>query len=138
MTEKTRTTEATTRQWKRTNSRGRPFIKSSRTYRHLAITLAFQSWMQRTTARLEHRLRFLLFGGRDGLAPAVLAPTHGDGAGLLPFQTVRNAIFDLWETPGPHSEYTPNVARYFSMVPPGGNWRDLPKNPASGTRGRVI
>lgn len=77
----------------------------------------------------QHRLRFLLFGSRDVSALKIIPPTHGGAdAGLLPFQTVRDAIFDLQTDPGPHSQYTPNVARYFNMVPPGGNWRHLPKH----------
>lgn len=76
----------------------------------------------------QHRLRFLMFGSRDGPAPSLPPPTHGDNADeFRPFQTVRDAIYDLKDNPGPHSEYTDNVARYFRMVPPGGNWRNLPR-----------
>ena len=48
--------------------------------------------------------------------------------GSRPFQAVRDAIYDLREQPGPHSKYTPDVAKYFAMIPPGGCWRDLPKD----------
>jgi DNA (cytosine-5)-methyltransferase 1 len=75
----------------------------------------------------QHRLRFLIFGARESRAPRILPPTHGERTEMLPFQTVRDAIYDLKENPGPHSEYTQGVARYFAMVPPGGNWRNLPK-----------
>ena len=77
----------------------------------------------------QHRLRLLMFGARDASAPEVLPPTHGDRAGdSRPFKTVRDAIYDLRDDPGPHSEYTPDVAKYFAMIPPGGNWRNLPKH----------
>ena len=77
----------------------------------------------------QHRMRFLMFGARDGASPKVLAPTHEDGAAdSLPLRTVRDAIYDLRDDPGPHSEYTPDVARYFAMIPPGGHWRSLPKD----------
>ena len=77
----------------------------------------------------QHRLRFLMFGARESAAPRILPPTHGNGvAGSHPLQTVRDAICDLRDKPGPHSEYTPDVAKYFAMIPPGGHWRDLPKD----------
>jgi len=77
----------------------------------------------------QHRLRFLMFGARDSEAPKVHPPTHEAGAAdSPPFRTVRDAIYDLRDDPGPHSEYTPDVAHYFAMIPPGGHWRDLPKD----------
>jgi DNA (cytosine-5)-methyltransferase 1 len=77
----------------------------------------------------QHRMRFLMFGARDAAAPTIPAPTHGDRIiGLRQFQTVRDAIYDLQAAPGPHSEYTPDVAKYFAMIPPGGCWRNLPKD----------
>jgi DNA (cytosine-5)-methyltransferase 1 len=47
--------------------------------------------------------------------------------GLAPYRTVGDAILDLRENPGPHSNYTEQMARFFRLVPPGGSWRDLPK-----------
>ncbi len=77
----------------------------------------------------QHRLRFLMFGARDTSAPKIPPPTHGERtADSRRFQTVRDAIHDLRESPGPHSMYTPDVAKYFAMIPPGGNWRNLPKS----------
>lgn len=76
----------------------------------------------------QHRFRFLMFGARDSQAPMIPAQTHGDQIlKRMPYGTVRDAIYDLKEKPGPHSKYTPEVAKFFAMVPPGGNWRDLPK-----------
>ena len=75
----------------------------------------------------QHRLRFIMVGAREGAAPALPDATHGlHGSGLQPFRTVRDAIFGFQQNPGPGSEYTPRVRRYFSLVPAGGNWRDLP------------
>lgn len=75
----------------------------------------------------QHRLRFIMVGAREGAAPALPCATHGlPGSGLRPWRTVREAISDLQQSPGPGSEYTPRVQRYFSLVPAGGNWRDLP------------
>ncbi|MBI3415894.1 MAG: DNA cytosine methyltransferase [Verrucomicrobia bacterium] len=75
----------------------------------------------------QHRLRFVMFGARDGFPPALPTPTHGDGVrGLLPFRTVRDAIWDIRLNPGPHSSYTEDMAAYFALIPPGGTWRNLP------------
>lgn len=74
----------------------------------------------------QHRLRFVMLGAREGLAPpAIPAATHGPGR-ARPFRTVRDAIADLECSPGPHSVYTPDVAKYFREVPEGKNWRSLP------------
>lgn len=74
----------------------------------------------------QHRRRFVMLGARDGKAPQLPTATHG----LFdkPIRTLRDVIYDLRDSPGPHSSYTPNMAHYFSYVPPGGNWRDLPKS----------
>ena len=71
----------------------------------------------------QHRLRFVMLGSRNEPPPVMSPPTHG--AGLKPFATLREAIGEL-EVLGPHSVYTPDVRRFFALVPAGGNWRSLP------------
>ena len=76
----------------------------------------------------QRRLRFILYGSRDGRPPALPIPTHGpEGSGLVPFRTVRESIHHMRSDPGPGSSYTPPVRQYFAMIPEGGNWRDLPR-----------
>ncbi len=76
----------------------------------------------------QHRLRFIMLGAREGRPPELPKPTYGSsGSGLPAFRTVRQAIGDLQGDPGPGSRYTEAVARYFELVPPGGNWRNLPE-----------
>ena len=76
----------------------------------------------------QHRLRFVMLGARNGSAPKIPSPTHGEfSPERIPYRTVRDAIHDIRQDPGPHSEYTSAVARFFVMVPEGGNWRHLPK-----------
>ncbi|MCX6865163.1 MAG: DNA cytosine methyltransferase [Verrucomicrobia bacterium] len=75
----------------------------------------------------QHRLRFVMFGARDGYPPSLPRPTYGDSDfGLLPFRTIKDAIWDVRLNPGLHSDYTDDMAAYFSLVPQGGTWRDLP------------
>lgn len=76
----------------------------------------------------QHRYRFALLASRDTEAPAIFPPTHGEDESLHPFKTVRDAIWDLRKDPGAHSTYTDEVARFFQLIPPGGNWRSLPKD----------
>lgn len=76
----------------------------------------------------QKRFRFIMLGARRGPSPAIPQATRGEHSrDGLACSTVRQAIYDLRNCPGPHSEYTPEVAQYFALVPPGGNWRQLPK-----------
>lgn len=76
----------------------------------------------------QHRFRFVMLGVREGVPPPMPPATHGPFASSgESWRTLRDAIFGLRDNPGPHSEYTADVARYFALVPPGGNWRQLPK-----------
>jgi DNA (cytosine-5)-methyltransferase 1 len=65
----------------------------------------------------QHRFRFVMLGAREGVAPLLPSPTHGDlsddGTAL---RMVRDAIYDLRNDPCPHSDYTPDVAKYFVLV----------------------
>lgn len=74
----------------------------------------------------QHRLRFVMIGARDFPPPTLPTATHG--VGLRPYHTVRDAIWRLRNRPGEGSQYTPEVGRFFELVPEGGNWRDLPVN----------
>jgi DNA (cytosine-5)-methyltransferase 1 len=74
-----------------------------------------------------------MVGARDHAAPGLPQPTHGPGR--KPFVTVKEAIADLRDNPGPGSAYTHDVRRVFDQIPPGGNWRDLPKDIAAEAMG---
>lgn len=76
----------------------------------------------------QHRRRFIMLASRDGAPPPLPRPTHGpDSIPHRPFMTLRDVIADLMEDPGPHSNYGNFMARFYALVPPGGNWRDIPK-----------
>lgn len=81
----------------------------------------------------QKRLRFVMIGGRDEIPPPFIAPTHGEGG--LPFVTVRDAIGDLENNPGPGAKYTEVTKGYFDLVPEGGNWRSLPYDVAKEAMG---
>lgn len=76
----------------------------------------------------QHRYRFVMVGAREGSPVRGPVATHGPySAGGVPWRTLRDAIYDLRTEPGPHSEYTQEMAQYFALVPAGGTWRHLPK-----------
>lgn len=81
----------------------------------------------------QRRLRFVMIGSRDQLPPSFIPPTHG--AGAIEKTTVREAIGDLEDNPGPGSLYSERTRYYFTLVPEGGNWRDLPKEVAAEAMG---
>jgi DNA (cytosine-5)-methyltransferase 1 len=76
----------------------------------------------------QRRLRFVMIGSRDESPPTFIEPTHGTET--QPFITVRDAIGDLVDDPGPGSLYTPDTRAIFDLVPEGGNWRQLPQDVA--------
>ena len=82
----------------------------------------------------QRRLRFVMIGALGTTPPHFIAPTHGV-AGGPPFVTVRDAIGDLVDNPGPGSQYTAETRAFFDLVPQGGNWRDLPDEVAAGAMG---
>lgn len=73
----------------------------------------------------QHRLRFVMVGARDFPPPVLPAPSFGV-TDLQPHRTLRDTIWNLRESPGEGAQYTDDVARYFALVPEGGNWRNLP------------
>jgi len=87
------------------------------------------------------RERALFIGNRYNAAVDFPDPTHGppseeadsvlpfgEGkAGLLPWRTLREALEGLRETNPVLLDFSPRKKKFLSMVPPGSNWRSLPK-----------
>jgi len=77
----------------------------------------------------QHRLRFVMIGSRDGESVSLPDPMYGNSRpGIPQYRTVRHAIWDLMDDPGPHSQYSEQFAAYFRHIPEGGNWRHLPEH----------
>lgn len=74
------------------------------------------------------RVRIFLIGYRDGYAVTFPSPTHAQKAGLFlePWQTIGDALKDLGHDDSHCARFSERKLRYLKMVPPGGNWRDLP------------
>lgn len=76
----------------------------------------------------QRRLRFVIIGSRVTTDIALPQPTHsavGDD-GLHHWVTLRDALHDLAEDAPLHSSYMEGFRRFFALIPPGGNWRNLP------------
>jgi DNA (cytosine-5)-methyltransferase 1 len=80
------------------------------------------------------RQRALLIGVR-GSEPCFLPPaTFGDGR--KPYRTVRWALRDVDEI-GPVQPLSERKRSVYRLIPPGGNWRDLPDDVRQATMGRA-
>jgi len=69
----------------------------------------------------QKRKRLIIIGSRDG-QPVQFPPKKCDER-----ITLRDAIGNLSD-PNPEYVQLPPWGRYLEFIPPGGNWRDLPKN----------
>lgn len=76
----------------------------------------------------QSRHRLLFIGSRDGHPISLPKRTYDEaGAGGLPYwRTLADAFQNLHETSPEYHELTPRNKKYLSLVPEGGNWRDLP------------
>ena len=72
------------------------------------------------------RERALFFGNRLGRQVEFPAPTHGDGNGLEPFNTLGRTLQNVVTDDGEILDFSPRKKRYLAMVPEGANWRALP------------
>lgn len=78
----------------------------------------------------QRRKRLIVIGSRDGEEVSLPSPTHSDAedSSLPRKTTVRQAIGDLLGREGPRLSFAARTLRYIPLVPPGGNWRDLPEH----------
>jgi len=98
------------------------------------------------------RERVLFIGNRRGLQIDFPPPTHGpddpavedeiqrglfSDRKLLPWKTLGDAISDLKETEPKVLDFSPRKKRYLELVPPGSNWRSLPKDLQMESMGRA-
>ena len=75
----------------------------------------------------QFRERLVIVGSRDDEDIFLPAPSHfprhQDSA--LRWRTLGDALRDL-DAPGPSASLSPAAKRYLELVPPGGNWKNLP------------
>jgi DNA (cytosine-5)-methyltransferase 1 len=87
--------------------------------------------------QIRHRLVFL--GTRDGEILEMPQRTHADThrKGLSVWRTLRDAIGELIEVRPEYYRFCPSKEKYLKLVPPGGNWRDLPERLRAKALGRA-
>ena len=75
------------------------------------------------------RERILFTGSRDGEPVHTPEPTHSraPGGSLRAWVTLREALAGLNDPEPAFRRFPPGKEKYVKLVPPGGNWRDLPK-----------
>jgi DNA (cytosine-5)-methyltransferase 1 len=78
----------------------------------------------------QRRKRLIVIGTRDCEDVSLPTPTHSSepASGLPEKMTVRQAIGDLLGKEGERMSFAARTLKYISLVPTGGNWRDLPEH----------
>jgi DNA (cytosine-5)-methyltransferase 1 len=86
------------------------------------------------------RVRVFLIGYRDGSTVTFPSPTHAESDGLFlePWKTVGDALGDLRDDESHCARFSERKLRYLKMIPPGGNWRDLPVDIQRESMGRAF
>lgn len=82
------------------------------------------------------RQRAVLIGVRTVDPCHLPEPAHGRD-GLPPYRTVREALAGIGEI-GPVQPLSERKKRVYELVPPGGNWRDLPAEVQQATMGAAF
>lgn len=81
------------------------------------------------------RQRSIIIGVR-GKSPCFLPPSQFGQPDQPPFRTLRDAIKSL-EDLGPVQPLSERKRSVYAMIPPGGNWRDLPADLQESTMGKA-
>ncbi|MFA5077874.1 MAG: DNA cytosine methyltransferase [Dehalococcoidia bacterium] len=77
----------------------------------------------------QFRERLIIIGSRDGEDIFLPTPTHfhKHQDATHRWKTLRDAIVDLEDSPGPCARFADDRIMYLKLIPQGGNWKDLPK-----------
>jgi DNA (cytosine-5)-methyltransferase 1 len=85
------------------------------------------------------RVRVFIVGYRDSVPVTFPRPTHAREAALLmpQWRTIRDALSGLRDDDSYCASFSARKLRYLRMIPPGGNWRDLPDEVQRESMGRA-
>lgn len=86
------------------------------------------------------RVRIFIIGYRDGTNVTFPDPTHARDEGLFleSWRTIKDALSGLGDDDSHCAKFSERKLRYLRMVPPGGNWRDLPESIQQESMGRAF
>lgn len=76
--------------------------------------------------------------GSDSPGPRQLSLFESGDRGLLPWRTLGDVIKGLPETHPVIMDFSPRKKKYLSLVPPGGNWRHLPRELQKESMGKAF
>lgn len=88
----------------------------------------------------QQRSRVFIVGFRNGESFEFPAPSHTKGGSLSlpPWRTLGDALRNLPEDDSPCAAFSPRKLSYLRLIPPGGNWRDLPESLQRESMGRAF
>lgn len=97
--------------------------------KHLGYFITFDVVNAADYGAPQTRERILLIGSRDGQAITLPRPSHARIASrnTEAWVTLREALNGLVDDAPECPQLSPEEQKYLTLVPPGGNWRDLPK-----------
>ena len=86
------------------------------------------------------RIRVFFIGYRDGRSPTFPPPSHSRTPGLFTrrWEVARPCLEGPESVDSHCARFSPRKMRYLKMVPPGGNWRDLPAEIQKASMGRAF
>lgn len=117
------------RRLKRAEELGSAFGVVTRTLRRLNYYVLFDVLNAANYGVPQRRERLVFIGSRDGRSVMMPTATHSErpDGGLKHWVTVRSAIGRLRESRPMAPSLGKDEAKFLQRIPPGGNWRHLPK-----------
>lgn len=99
-------------------------------FERIGYTVTYKKIMAADYGVPQIRERVFFLGSRDGISIPFPIATHSKKrkGSLLPWVTLGEALKGLSEIEPKYPQYSSSRAEIFNLVPPGGNWRSLPKD----------
>lgn len=100
------------------------------TIREQGYSVTFNLYNSANFGSPQVRERVVLICSRDGRKVPYLTPTHSDDVnlGLTPWRKFRDAVSDLQEPLMDFVQFPEKRLKYYEMLGPGENWRNLPEH----------
>lgn len=117
-----------------THDKGRTFGTILHTFRESGYVVQYKLLDASLLGVAQRRIRLIVIGIRDDLAAAGASFVYPEPDTRR--TTLREALVDVPDSPG--ARYSERFARFLELVPPGGNWRQVPVDMAREYMGRGL